>query len=228
MDELMSAEDRERPRGTGKGGRLSKQATGTPAATGPAGKRKKRARTTAAGTGRTRGGAGPGLWDAGEEGAGEALSGGFRPPASRPYGPGLRLRHELETLGLPVSCHPLELYRPLLESMQTVPASELHRHVGRRVRTVGWFVTGKTVLTHRKDPMEFVSFEDATTLYETTFFPRAYERFCHLMGRSRPYLLRGRVEEEFGAVSLNVEEVRFLDQDSSRAREAPPVPACPV
>jgi len=161
-------------------------------------------------------GCGDGLWAPGSENAADALSGGFRAPRALPYDPGLCLRHELETLGILVSGHPLELYRHLIDRLDPVPARDLPRHVGRRVRMVGWFVTGKTVLTHRREPMEFVSFEDETALFETTFFPRAYERFCRLMGRSRPYVLRGRVEEDFGAVSLNVEEVRFLDRDSSK------------
>jgi len=139
----------------------------------------------------------------------------------RPYSPLVRLRHEMETLGLLVSRHPLELVRPWIERHDTVPAAELARHVGKRVTLAGWFVTAKTVLTSRDEPMEFVSFEDATALYETTFFPQAYQRFCHLVGYSRPYLLRGRVEEDFGAVSVTVEEVAFLDRTGPADQRSP-------
>jgi len=52
-----------------------------------------------------------------------------------------------------------------------------------------------------------VSFEDTSALYETTFFPRAYDRFYPLLDETRPSVLRGRVEEDFGAISLTVEEV---------------------
>ena len=86
---------------------------------------------------------------------------------------------------------------------------------------MGWFVTGKTVLTRREEPMEFVSFEDTTALYETTFFPRAYEKFSRMLGYHRPYLLRGRVEEDFGAVSLTVEEVAPLTKARSRRNALP-------
>jgi error-prone DNA polymerase len=138
------------------------------------------------------------------------FSGTFRTPRALPYRPEILLQHELETLGLLVSRHPLELYRPWLSWARTVPAAELTEYVGRKVTTVGWFVTGKTVLTRREEPMEFASFEDTTALYETTFFPRAYERFSRVLGYHRPYLLRGRVEEDFGAISLTVEEVTPL------------------
>ena len=33
------------------------------------------------------------------------------------------------------------------------------------------------------EPMEFLTFEDETGLVETTFFPQAYRRFCHLLDR---------------------------------------------
>jgi len=64
--------------------------------------------------------------------------------------------------------------------------------------------------------MEFVSFEDTTALYETTFFPRAYERFCALITRNRPFLLRGRVEEDFGAAMLNINYVELLDEQGRK------------
>ena len=131
----------------------------------------------------------------------------FEPPRTVPYDDSLCLRHELETLGVLVSRHPLEIYQPWLSKFPTVPAANLAEHVGKRVTVAGWFVTGKTVLTHRNEPMEFVSFEDTTALYETTFFPKAYDRYYSLLTDTKPYLLRGLVEQDFGAVSLTVEEV---------------------
>jgi DNA polymerase III alpha subunit len=58
--------------------------------------------------------------------------------------------------------------------------------------------------------MEFLSFEDTTAIYETTFFPEAYARMCPLLTRGRPFVLRGRVEEDFGAVTLTVRDARPL------------------
>lgn len=131
-------------------------------------------------------------------------------PTPPPYDEVDVLRQEVETLGFLASRHPLDLYRTELSHLKHVPAAELSRHVGRTVTVVGWLVTGKTVATKKGEPMEFVSFEDTTALYETTFFPKAYAKFCHLLTRTRPYLLTGRVEESFGAVSLNVQWVRLL------------------
>jgi error-prone DNA polymerase len=166
-----------------------------------------------------RGSGDPGV--VGRRGSPLLFSGTFEAPRAGPYRPELLLRHEMETLGLLVSRHPLELYGPWVARARTVPAADLHEHVGRKVTTLGWFVTGKTVLTRREEPMEFVSFEDTTALYETTFFPRAYERFARMLGYHRPYLLRGRVEEDFGALSLTVEDVSPLHKARVRRHALP-------
>ncbi len=79
------------------------------------------------------------------------------------------------------------------------------RYVGQKVTMAGWWITGKPVSTKHGEPMEFVTFEDTTATFETTFFPRAYARFCQKLTRHRPYLLRGTVEEEFGVATLNVQ-----------------------
>src|SRR5207249_2698519 len=123
------------------------------------------------------------------------------------------LEQEIEALGFLISRHPLNLFRVRLERVRPVRGRDLAKHVGKVVRVVGWYVTAKTVMTRHGEPMEFLSFEDTTALYETTFFPRTYASFCHMMTKVRPYLLTGRVEEDFGAVSLNVSDVRFLDED---------------
>ncbi len=127
------------------------------------------------------------------------------------YSPRTMLKHELETLDFLISCHPLALYREPLSRLKRVRGADLHRHVGRQVTVVGWWVTGKVVTARNDEPMEFISFEDTSALYETTFFPQTYARFCHMLNRSKPYVLTGLVEEDLGAVTLTVDGVRFLE-----------------
>ena len=81
--------------------------------------------------------------------------------------------------------------------------------------TIGWQITGKTVHTQEGEDMKFVSFEDTTAIYETVFFPKVYNRFCHMLNAVRPYILKGRVEEAFGAITLNVEWIGFVDKYTS-------------
>ncbi|MBN1561432.1 DNA polymerase III subunit alpha [candidate division KSB1 bacterium] len=120
------------------------------------------------------------------------------------------LQDELEILGFLASRHPLTLYKERLKNLPFVEARQLNKFVNKRVQTIGWLITAKTVSTKKSELMEFISFEDTTALYETTFFPRAYEQFVHLLSHTRPYILQGRVESNFGALTLTVESVRFL------------------
>ena len=129
-----------------------------------------------------------------------------------PYPKSLMLKHELETLGLLLSLHPLNQYEDIVKGLDYVRAKDLHAHVGKKVTTIGWLVTGKTVHTRDGEPMKFVSFEDTTGLYETVFFPKVYDRFCHMLSEMRPYILKGKVEEDFGSISLTVSWVGFLDR----------------
>ena len=78
--------------------------------------------------------------------------------------------------------------------------------------TIGWLVTGKAVHTKDGEPMKFVSFEDTTGLYETVLFPKAYNRFCPMLNEMRPYIIKGKVEEDFGSISLTVSWIGFLDR----------------
>lgn len=80
--------------------------------------------------------------------------------------------------------------------------------------------------------MEFISFEDTTAIYETVFFPRAFQRFCQDVDMNRAYLLYGRVESEFGAESLNVLQMKKVSSQNGRSginegivNLAPPTPA---
>jgi error-prone DNA polymerase len=146
------------------------------------------------------------------------------PRAIGDYPPGVKLRDELDTLGLMISRHPLGLFRgrlaralrgrglpPLIDSRQ------LAAHQGRRVSLAGLLVTGKEVLTRTREPMIFVSFEDEHSVFETVFFPKAFREFYPLIDGGGVFLVCGRVEHELGALSVHVQRVLGLE----RPREAP-------
>lgn len=131
-------------------------------------------------------------------------------PTIPPYDEKTLLQHEQESLGFLISRHPLELYRERLKGLNLVRSCDLDKHVGKKVQVVGWMITGKIVSTRKKELMEFITFEDLDGLIETVFFPDTYDRYCHMLSRNRPFLLKGKVDEDFGAVTLTVEEVRYV------------------
>jgi DNA polymerase III alpha subunit len=133
-------------------------------------------------------------------------------PASLPYPKDLMLKHESETLGFPLSVHPLDLCSNTLQHLDYVRAGDLPHFIGKHVTTIGWYITGKTVHTKNDENMKFVSFEDQTGIYETVFFPAVYNRYCHMLHASRPYFLKGKVEKNSGAITMTVNRIGFLDR----------------
>ncbi len=132
------------------------------------------------------------------------------PPSVPPYDAKTLLRQEIETFGFLISRHPLDLYQDRLEGLKLVHASQMLEHIGEQVQMAGWLITGKVVRTKTKELMEFLTFEDLSGLIETVFFPKVYDRYCYMLDRSRPYVLKGVIEEDFGAVTLTVREVAYL------------------
>jgi DNA polymerase-3 subunit alpha/error-prone DNA polymerase len=140
-----------------------------------------------------------------------------RPPPLPPDEARERLRQEFAVLGFLCDRHPMTLFAETIGPLKTVKAVELPRFLGRTVRIAGWLITGKVVSTKQGDPMQFLTFEDDTGVVETTFFPEAYRRFCHMVDRGRPYLLSGKVEADWGAITLTVNSVIPVNTRSARA-----------
>lgn len=117
-------------------------------------------------------------------------------------------RREFKTLGFLTDCHPLSLCTP--SGQQRIKAEQLLHYAGQQITLAGWLIAGKLVRTKKGDPMEFLSFEDETAAFETTFFPGAYRTYSPLLEKGRPYLIRGRVDVDFGAATVVVEEIKRL------------------
>ena len=108
----------------------------------------------------------------------------------------------------------MTLFQAAVHRRTRIRVVDLPRFIGRQVRVAAWLITGKVVHTKRGDPMEFLTFEDETGIVETTWFPEAYRKFCHMVDRGRPYLLRGRVEQDWGALTLTVTAASVLKAPS--------------
>lgn len=100
-------------------------------------------------------------------------------------------------------------------------ARDLAEHVGRTVTLLGWLVTEKIVTSKKGEPMEFVTFEDQTSLYDATFFPDTHRRYCHLLGSNQAYVVTGVVEEHFGTHTLRVTRLQPLTSPEPAELDAP-------
>jgi DNA polymerase-3 subunit alpha/error-prone DNA polymerase len=128
-------------------------------------------------------------------------------PLRSALSPRRRRQAEFKYLGTTLDCHPLELW-PRLFAQPRLRARDLDRHVGRRVRLLAWPITAKPVLTSSEEPMEFVSFEDESALFEAVLFPDAYKRFRHLLFEEVPLWVEGLAEKDRGAVTLTIESIK--------------------
>ena len=122
-----------------------------------------------------------------------------------------QLRHEFKTLGFLCGRHPMTLFDDQLKNQNIIKCKNIGQYLGRRIQIAGWLITGKTVLSKKGDPMKFITFEDDTSIVETTFFPNAYHRFCNVLDYGRPYLISGKVEENWGAITLTVNWVKAIN-----------------
>ncbi len=132
------------------------------------------------------------------------------PPPMRDISADQKLKNEQELFGFIALLHPMSYYRRRVKDPEVIAAKELERFVQKRVKVAGILVTAKTVMTKNDELMQFVSFEDETAIFETVFFPEIYKKHALKLSGQRPYVLAGRVDEEFGVISLNVEWVEPL------------------
>lgn len=74
--------------------------------------------------------------------------------------------------------------------------------------------------------MEFATFDDGDGLIEAVLFPDVYRERGHVLFDQGPFIFRGKVEEEFGAVTLTVTHLdrveRMLAKVASRRPARPP------
>ena len=106
-----------------------------------------------------------------------------------------------------------------------VKSTEMAAHVGETVLMAGMLTTAKPVSTAKDEPMEFATFDDGHGLVEAVLLPDVYRARAHILFDQGPFLLRGKVEEEFGSVTLTVLDVKRVDR--LRA-PSPPSPFRPV
>ncbi len=121
-----------------------------------------------------------------------------------------KIKNEVELYGFILSLQPMKLWREKIRDRNIIFARELPDYTGRDVKVCGILITAKTVPTKNDELMQFISFEDETAIFETIFFPGIYKKHALKLGYQRPYILHGRVETEFGVISLNVHDVEEL------------------
>jgi len=114
---------------------------------------------------------------------------------------------EIELLGFPVTMSWFELLQT--DFRGEIAAKKMESNIGRKVRMVGHLVTVKNIKTVRKEWMNFGCFIDEEgSFFDTTHFPPSLQRYP--FRGSGTYLLLGKIVEEFGFPSMEVEKMAKL------------------
>lgn len=127
-------------------------------------------------------------------------------------------RMELETFGYPLSVHPLTVYRTRL-SRRIKYAKDIPKHVGQSIYLMGVYITRKeTVTGGNSEPMEFLTLEDETDIYECVLFPDVFREFGDIFHWETLFIIRGVVEKSFGVYTMTIEKIASLQRWINKKR----------
>lgn len=114
---------------------------------------------------------------------------------------------EIELLGFPVTMNYFDLLKTSFRG--EIKARNMKEKKGKKVRMVGHLVTIKYIKTVKNEWMHFAAFiDDAGEFFDTIHFPRSIK--CYPFRGSGTYLILGKVVEEFGFPSVEVEKLAKL------------------
>jgi DNA polymerase III alpha subunit len=114
---------------------------------------------------------------------------------------------EVELFGFPVTMSWFDMLETSFRG--EVQARKLIDHLGRKVRMVGHLVTVKYIKTIKNDWMNFGCFIDAEgSFFDTVHFSKSLKDYP--FKGSGTYLILGKVVEEFGFPSVEVEKMAKL------------------
>jgi DNA-directed DNA polymerase III PolC len=114
---------------------------------------------------------------------------------------------EIELFGFPVTVSWFDMLETSFRG--EVSARDMLKHVGKKIRMVGHLVTIKYIKTIKREWMNFGCFIDAEgNFFDTTHFSQSLKNYP--FKGSGTYLILGKVVEEFGFPSLEVEKLAKL------------------
>lgn len=122
-----------------------------------------------------------------------------------------KLSWEKELLGLYVSEHPYNMFRPHLANY-TISITRLKGHRGdARIITAGIISSIKKILTKKGESMLFVKVEDSLMSLEFLVFPRTYKETEAIWLPGQAVIAAGAISEKDSDVKFLVDQARALD-----------------
>ena len=141
-----------------------------------------------------------------------------------------RLLGERETLGLYLTGHPINRYRPELARFTTCSIDELSQHVsttggsgnsgggrrdeGRPVVVGGLAIAQRTMQSQRGNRMAFITLDDRSGRVEVAVFGETYQRYRDILGKDRVLVVQGSLtmDEYSGGYRVAADHIMEIDQ----------------
>ncbi len=122
---------------------------------------------------------------------------------------------EVELLGFSL-CNVFELVNA--DPQDYLPAADLFKKHGEQVNVLGYLITSKPAHTIKGETMYFHTFIDAAGNWlDTVFFPPA-AKYYNVNGKGF-YIMKGKVIEEFGVYTVDVQHCRKAGLKTKSAGE---------
>lgn len=138
-----------------------------------------------------------------------------------PFSDKERLNLEKEMLGLYISGHPLEPYRPTFDKMKNLTRCLELKEAGdnHHVKVGGLILAVRSFYTKKNNQMAFVRLEDLTGSVELVVFPEQYEKHADLLIEDNLILVEGRTDlKEEEDAKILVEKMEPLTQQQKYYR----------
>ncbi len=122
-----------------------------------------------------------------------------------------KLAWEKELLGLYVSEHPFNYFKPFIAGY-AIPIISLGGHKNDdRIITAGVIATIKKIITRKGESMIFVKIEDALASSEILVFPRLYKETMELWQEGRTIIVEGKASEKDSDLKILANRAMILD-----------------
>ena len=132
------------------------------------------------------------------------------------YTPQRKYADERRIMGLSVREHVMAVYRPTVADSVTIDSRQMGDCVGRPVRIAGVLEAVRTTSTRNGGAVTFLTMDDEFGLFEGVYFHRKAGRRRLSFSRYGPYVLAGRVQDQYGTLTVATESVELRGRAAAK------------
>ena len=128
-------------------------------------------------------------------------------PSLNDYSEEKKFWDEYKVLEIFVNHHPMIILKRNVPTNGLIDSSSLHNNAGKKVKILGILDAIRKTDTKRNEKMMFVTLEDENGIFEVTLFPAVYRKYSYLLKNYGPYIVEGKVENQYGAITITAEKI---------------------